>query len=499
MPIPARLLLSALLACSLGSARAGDATLFDDTFTGPGPELGAAWAASGWHLDGSGNALESEGGYATAVVGRFAATSYSVEARVAIARFLGPSPGDAVSLVVGQPHSTEPDGLRVVYHPWRRELSLVRHDGSGGEPAVSLLATAAIDLGEQATGWKLVADAATATVGVFIDSGGGYPATPTLMASGVAVPALGWTGLVRESQSPGAVTVARFTVRQPLVGATVARFTLIDADTDQPVPGQETLLDGAVLNLALLPHRRLSVRAETTGGTVGSVRFAYDGNPTHHTENFQPYALAGDAADGTDYLPWEPQVGDHHLTATPFSGAQATGVAGKPLTVRFTVIDRSAPFAVAVNFQPAAAAVPDGYVADSGAPFALRGSGLVYGWSRTVPDTRERNSPAAPDQRHDTLIHLQKTGSDPVWEIAVPDGTYLIELVAGDPSHVDSVYRLSVEGFLVVDAVPTAAARFAGAGAMVTVRDGRITLRNAAGAVNNKLCFIIITPASGNG
>lgn len=492
------------LLLNLGAlATAGEATVFDDPFDGPGPAMGTSWAVSGWQLDGVGHAVETQGGYATAVVGGFGLASYTIEARVAVGTFSGPSPSDSVSLVFGQPYSTELDGVRLSYHPVLRSLMLLRYDthgGSGGEFDVTTLASADIDLGTGMRGWKIVADAATSTISGFIDLGAGYPATPTLTATGVAVPTLGWTGMVRETQSPGIVAVDRFTVRRTVATTAVASLTLIDADTDQPVPGQETLLDGAVINLAQLPHRRLSVRANVSGGMVGSVRFGLDGVVSHRVENHQPYALEGDAANGTDYLPWTPTVGEHRLTATPYSASGAGGTAGEALSVRFTVIDAAAPFAVAINFQPAGSAVPAGYVADTGAVSGLRSGGLVFGWNRSIaPDARERNDANAPDQRHDTFIHMQKTGSDPVWEIAVPRGVYLVELVAGDPSFIDSDYRISVEGFTVVDAVPSSGARFAGGAAIISVLDGRLTLHNVAGAVNNKVCFIVITPAGGNG
>ena len=480
---------------------AGDATLFDDEFTGAGPALGAAWAASGWHRDGVGHAVETEGGYATALVGGFNATRYSVEARLTISPFQGPSPADAVSLVVGQPSSTELDGVRLVYYPSQQLLTLARlntNGGSGGEFSWVTLASTTRNLGNGANGWKVVADASTGTISAFIDSGGGYPASPTLSASGVVVPSLGWTGLVRESQSPGTVSVDRFTVRQPVSGMATASLTLINADTDQPVAGLPTLLDGAVLNLAQLPSRRLSVRAQVTGGTVGSVRFNYDGNAAYRIENAAPYALAGDATNGTDYLPWTPTIGQHQLVVTPYSGPNAGGSVGSPLSVSFTVIDHASLITAAINFQPAGSAVPSGHLADSGAVFGLR-NGLVYGWNRVVPDTRERNSAQAPDQRHDTLILMQKTAADPVRELAVPNGTYLVELTAGDPSFFDSDYRISVEGHAVLTGVPTSSARFIGTGVIITVLDGKLTVRNVAGAINNKLCFIVITPAAGNG
>ncbi|TGE27561.1 PQQ-dependent sugar dehydrogenase [Hymenobacter metallicola] len=121
-------------------------------------------------------------------------------------------------------------------------------------------------------------------------------------------------------------------------GQAVASFTLLNADTDQPIVGYDPLPAGAVLNLATLPSRNLSIRANTNPGTVGSVRFAYDANANFRTENTVPYALAGDNGP-TDYLPWTPTVGSHTLTATPYTAANATGTAGQALTVNFTVTD----------------------------------------------------------------------------------------------------------------------------------------------------------------
>ena len=62
------------------------------------------------------------------------------------------------------------------------------------------------------------------------------------------------------------------------------------------------------------------MRAETFPSTVGSVRFALDGNANFQTESVAPYALAGDTAG--DYNPWTPALGAHTLTATPFTGGR---------------------------------------------------------------------------------------------------------------------------------------------------------------------------------
>lgn len=121
-------------------------------------------------------------------------------------------------------------------------------------------------------------------------------------------------------------------------GEAVDTFTLINADTDLPLAGFDPLLDGAVLNLGTLPTRNLSIRANTVPSTVGSVRFAYDGNSNYRTENVSPYAIAGDDPQG-NYNPWTPAVGPHTLTATPYSGSNASGTAGTSQTISFTVLD----------------------------------------------------------------------------------------------------------------------------------------------------------------
>ena len=95
------------------------------------------------------------------------------------------------------------------------------------------------------------------------------------------------------------------------------------------------LQNGDTLNLSTLPTRHLSVRANTSPSPVGSVRFALDVNSIYRTENRAPYSLAGDR-DG-NYAAWTPSVGSHTLAATPYTGTNATGTVGTPLTVTFTV------------------------------------------------------------------------------------------------------------------------------------------------------------------
>jgi len=148
-----------------------------------------------------------------------------------------------------------------------------------------------------------------------------------------------------------------------------------------------------------------------------------------------------------------------------------------------------------INFQPAGAPVPAGYLADTGDPYGNRGNGYSYGWNAANSSTaRDRNSPASPDQRHDTLLHLQKPENpNALWEIGLPNGSYTVRIVSGDPSHIDSVFKMNVEGVLSVDGTPTSTTHWFEATRTVSVSDGKLTIGNAAGAANNKICFVDIT------
>ena len=97
------------------------------------------------------------------------------------------------------------------------------------------------------------------------------------------------------------------------------------------------LQNGDTLNLSALPTRHLSVRANTSPSPVGSVRLALDANGNYRTENNAPYSLAGDTRG--NYVAWTPSVGSHTLAATPYTGANATGTVGTPLTMTFTVVE----------------------------------------------------------------------------------------------------------------------------------------------------------------
>lgn len=138
-------------------------------------------------------------------------------------------------------------------------------------------------------------------------------------------------------------------------GPTVTGLVLINADSDADIG---PLTGGQTLNLAALPTRNLSVRANTSG--AASVRFGYDANSNYRVESAAPFSFTADT--NGNYNPWTPSTGGHTITATPYSATGASGTAGPTLSVNFTVVDDAAnnPPSVAITSPAGGAAFSAG-------------------------------------------------------------------------------------------------------------------------------------------
>ncbi len=116
--------------------------------------------------------------------------------------------------------------------------------------------------------------------------------------------------------------------------AAVSGLALVNVDTGEDLTKLE---DGMVINLAKLPTRNITVRADASADTE-SVRFGLDRDWSYHTENIEPYAIAGDSRDGT-YYAWRPGEGDHTLTVRAYTGNRGRGGASSRVKIHFRVID----------------------------------------------------------------------------------------------------------------------------------------------------------------
>ena len=153
-----------------------------------------------------------------------------------------------------------------------------------------------------------------------------------------------------------------------------------------------------------------------------------------------------------------------------------------------------------INFQRSVDPAPgsfDGhtYRADVGSAFGDRGNGYYYGWNGLNNTGANRNKVISPDERYDTLTMMQSGGSF-TWETAVPNGLYKVRVVCGDPNFAIAIYSLNVEGVPAVFGIPLLTKHWFEGTRLVAVRDGRLTISNALGALGNRINFVEYSSAT---
>jgi hypothetical protein len=114
--------------------------------------------------------------------------------------------------------------------------------------------------------------------------------------------------------------------------AEILNFEVVDVQGNLRM----NLNDGDKININDPAFKSMSIRANTTPASAGSVRFLLN-HRFVRTENVVPYALNGDQ-DG-NYYPWSPSPGDYTLTAIPYTKHGRNEYKGKSLTIHFKVTE----------------------------------------------------------------------------------------------------------------------------------------------------------------
>ena len=155
---------------------------------------------------------------------------------------------------------------------------------------------------------------------------------------------------------------------------------------------------------------------------------------------------------------------------SPYSSVASATTPGLTLTVNF---------ANGVAGHPVNDPAPTfaGYLVDIGQGFTVRTNGSQYGWDLdNTTNAIWRKTATAPDLRYATLQIMKGTNMIPrKWEIAVPNGSYQVHIVGGDPGPAavsPMIEQFTVEG-TVTPAVPVnSAAPWAEFTNVVQVADG---------------------------
>jgi RHS repeat-associated protein len=150
-------------------------------------------------------------------------------------------------------------------------------------------------------------------------------------------------------------------------------------------------------------------------------------------------------------------------------------------------------FQLGINFGPYETDVTPGYVNVANQTFGSL-SGYEMGWTMAGAEPVGLNSAFAPDQRYQTYVKPNSyNGPSRTFEVAVPNGTYRVRVVAGSPDELGNTHKFWAEGSPVVDGVNNSVDRFRSGVVNVAVSDGRLTITsNAATAPFSRLAFLDI-------
>lgn len=157
-----------------------------------------------------------------------------------------------------------------------------------------------------------------------------------------------------------------------------------------------------------------------------------------------------------------------------------------------------ATFDATIDFQVSQSDGGDGTYVDAGLTYRTQPGGLAYGWSSDATSSaRNRNSPLSPTEAHDTVNYLNFESKARAWEIALPDGAYLVRVTSGDANYTGRSVNIAAEGRSVVTGTTTADQRWLNGATLVEVTDGKLTLTAAAGT-QSPISFVTIEATHAN-
>lgn len=203
-----------------------------------------------------------------------------------------------------------------------------------------------------------------------------------------------------------------------------------------------------------------------------------DGSIVEYRWDFGDGTTASDISTEKQFQP-----GTHAITLTVLDNAGG-------ITITQSQLDYSTGQNFAINFQPSSAPIPTGFQPDSGESFQISNA---YGWlsGPSSQGTRDRDSAESENQAFDTFIHVEPSS---VWEITVPNGSYTVTVVNGDPSWPKGSQNVQAEGVTIIDnKTLSKETPWVEGTANVSVSDGKFSLTFTGSSDPARICWITIS------
>ncbi len=134
------------------------------------------------------------------------------------------------------------------------------------------------------------------------------------------------------------------------------------------------------------------------------------------------------------------------------SNCVVTLTSAQTVTAVFTTENSNPPpmpdLPLLVNFQPSSSQVPTNFKKDDGSVFAsIRG----YGWNKLLHGTEKKSTA---DQTLDTYVSAANLNPG-TWNFTIPNGTYYVTMVLGDPKNAQGPHWVEAEGLQLAKQVKT--------------------------------------------
>ena len=237
---------------------------------------------------------------------------------------------------------------------------------------------------------------------------------PTRPSTSATASTIG-TSLIKLESTDSVLRTAQntlITVNPSSAPFAVTSFSLINAATDQVIPGYEMIQNGSIISLPALGTANINVRANTQGSGIGSVVFLQDAVASA-TDTSAPYSI--EPSTTGDFPSWGYTKKRYLVTAVPYSSSGGNGTPGDALSIQFTLtttsITNTPPTAVIKN-SPSSGTPPLTVTFDGSTSTDPQNDPLTYLWQ--FPDGT--NSARAITSKNFPVA-----------------GTYTIKLIVKDP------------------------------------------------------------------